>query len=127
MEDAAVWWYLSLSNHGHLLFKPNRGDVGVGGESAAQPETVEDAGGEGIMAGAAAAAAKGSRYKLHGKKSKVEQLIHVRLRQILNFMGGKTAYIKKFDGTVGVPILRSKRVPPSEEDSDAMESVFDQE
>jgi hypothetical protein len=23
MEDAAVWWYLSLSNHGHLLFKPS--------------------------------------------------------------------------------------------------------
>ncbi|KAF2913635.1 hypothetical protein DAI22_10g100300 [Oryza sativa Japonica Group] len=52
--------------------------------------------------------------KLRKSTINVEQLIHVRLRQILNFMGGKTAYIKKFDGTVGVPILRSKRVPPSE-------------
>jgi hypothetical protein len=51
--------------------------------------------------------------KLRKSTINVEQLIHVRLRQILNFMGGKTAYIK-FDGTVGVPILRSKRVPPSE-------------
>ncbi|EAY78527.1 hypothetical protein OsI_33621 [Oryza sativa Indica Group] len=103
------------------------------------------------MAGAAAAAAKGSRYKLHGKKSKVDNQpqikeIHDKCGTIntcktkadTKLHGGKnciyqevqnlhcvrfeTFILKKFDGTVGVPILRSKRVPPSEEDSDAMES-----
>uniref|UniRef100_A0A0D3HDR8 Uncharacterized protein n=1 Tax=Oryza barthii TaxID=65489 RepID=A0A0D3HDR8_9ORYZ len=62
--------------------REDRGDVEVGGESAAQSETVEFAGGEDIMAGAATAAAA-ERFQ-------------------------------KSDGTVGVPILRSKRVPQSE-------------
>ncbi|BAH94884.1 Os10g0420801 [Oryza sativa Japonica Group] len=60
-----------------------RGDVGVGGESAARPETVEDAGGEDIMAG-----------WMHRRRHRQG--------------------FQKSDGTVGMPILRSRRVPPSE-------------
>uniref|UniRef100_A0A0D3HDR7 Uncharacterized protein n=1 Tax=Oryza barthii TaxID=65489 RepID=A0A0D3HDR7_9ORYZ len=85
--------------------REDRGDVEVGGESAAQSETVEFAGGEDIMAGAATAAAAERFQTSFGKMTEVQNLPCVRFA---------TFILKKSDGTVGVPILRSKRVPQSE-------------